>query len=46
MRLLNALNYAPRIAEMAERGEKTRLNWYRARFAGDFNLYQPGRWIA
>jgi aminoglycoside phosphotransferase (APT) family kinase protein len=40
MRLLNALNYAPHIAAMAERGEKTRLNWHRARFAGDFNLYQ------
>ena len=40
MRLLNALNYAPSIIAMAERGEKTKLNWYRTRFAGDFNLYQ------
>ena len=40
MRLLNALNYAPFIAAMAERNEMARLNWHRARFAGDFNLYQ------
>jgi len=40
LRLLNALNYAPVVAEMAERGETAKLNWYRARIAGDFNLYQ------
>jgi aminoglycoside phosphotransferase (APT) family kinase protein len=40
MRLLNALNYAPSIAAMAERGESAKLNWYRARFMGNFNLYQ------
>lgn len=40
MRLLNALNYAPVIAALAERGETAKLNWHRARFAGDFNLYQ------
>jgi hypothetical protein len=40
MRLLNALNYVPIIAAMAERGETAQVNWHRARFAGDFNLYQ------
>ena len=40
MRLLNALNYTPFIVAMAERGESAKLNWYRARFAGHFNLYQ------
>lgn len=40
LRLLNALNYAPVVESMAERGEKTRLSWHRARIAGDFNLYQ------
>lgn len=40
MRLLNALNYTPFIAAMAEGNEKAKLNWHRARFAGDFNLYQ------
>lgn len=40
MRLLNALNYTPFIVALAERGDKTHLNWLRARMAGDFNLYQ------
>lgn len=40
LRFLNALNYAPIIAAMAERNEKARLSWHRTRFAGDFNLYQ------
>ena len=40
LRLLNALNYAPFIQASAERGEKLNLSWHRARFAGDFNLYQ------
>ena len=40
MRLLNALNYAPFIVAMAERGESAKLNWYRARFAGNFDLYR------
>ena len=40
MRLLNALNYTPFIAAMAEANEKAKLNWHRARIAGDFNLYQ------
>jgi aminoglycoside phosphotransferase (APT) family kinase protein len=40
MRLLNALNYTPFIVAAAERGETAKLNWYRARFAGNFNLYQ------
>jgi len=40
MRLLNALNYAPFIAAMAQGNENAKLNWHRARFAGDFNLYQ------
>ncbi len=40
IRLLNALNYVPVVEAMAERGEKLKLEWYRARIAGDFNLYQ------
>ncbi|MGH6612024.1 MAG: hypothetical protein ACRECQ_17415 [Burkholderiaceae bacterium] len=40
MRLLNALNYAPVVRALDERGEKSKLAWYRARIAGDFNLYQ------
>lgn len=40
LRLLNALNYTPFLAAMAERGESAKLNWHRARFAGNFNLYQ------
>lgn len=40
LRLLNALNYAPVIQAMAERGEKIKLSWHRVRIAGDFNLYQ------
>ena len=40
MRLLNALNYASFVVQMAERGETAKLNWHRARFAGNFNLYQ------
>lgn len=40
MRLLNAINYAPFIQALADHGEKSKLNWLRVRFAGDFNLYQ------
>lgn len=40
LRLLNALNYAPVVRAAAERSEKSKLNWHRARMAGDFNLYQ------
>jgi len=40
MRLLNALNYAPFIVALAEQDETAKLSWQRARFAGDFNLYQ------
>jgi aminoglycoside phosphotransferase (APT) family kinase protein len=40
IRLLNALNYTPFIGAMAERGESAKLNWYRARFAGNLDLYQ------
>jgi aminoglycoside phosphotransferase (APT) family kinase protein len=40
LRLLNALNYAPVVQALAEKGDKSKLSWYRARIAGDFNLYQ------
>ena len=40
LRLLNALNYAPVVQALASQRENAKLNWYRARIAGDFNLYQ------
>jgi hygromycin-B 4-O-kinase len=39
LRLLNAINYAPKIEHAAQHDEKSKVNWYRARIAGDLNLY-------
>ncbi|HKO67661.1 MAG TPA: aminoglycoside phosphotransferase family protein [Burkholderiaceae bacterium] len=40
LRLLNALNYTPFLVAMEKRGDSAKLKWHRARFAGNFNLYQ------
>lgn len=39
LKLFNALNYAPIVVRMAERGEGRRLGWQRARLAGHLDLY-------
>lgn len=39
LKALNIINYAPYIADAAERGDKDRLERYRVRFSGALDLY-------